>query len=133
MNIPARGPTTFVVRTVYSIFTTNASRGAEFSTVGTSNIITSEINGPDIVNITVANQTFSEPNPPVIVLENMIPVNAADVTIITTITRIDGNNNINLGNNFNAIEHIVGRVYRITYNISFKDYSHTLTKTVNMR
>ena len=132
MNIPASGPTTFVVRTVYSVFRANISSGAEFSTVGTSNIITSEINGPSTVNINVGSQTFSEPNPSVIVLENMLPVNNASVTIITTITRIDGGNNINLGNNFGAIDHIAGRIYQITYNVSFKGYTNTLTKTVNM-
>ena len=114
--------TTFVVKTSYTIFKDNASQGTETTVSATINqsIITSYINGENSLQLSI-NTPYTEPNKPVIVLENMIDI-TDQATITTTIegpsTTIDTS--------------IVG-TYTIKYHISYQGYSEELIKTIEIK
>lgn len=122
-------PTTFVVKTSYSIFKDNASSGAEYAIQGMTNIVTSELNSPSTIEINVGEE-YIEPNKPVIVLENGLTDVTNESTIVYSILRKSDNS---LFSNTSFIDTSLEDTYVITYNVIYKDYKNTLTKEVHIK
>lgn len=115
-----------VVKTAYSIFKDNRSSGSEI--IVEAAIITSEINGESTIELNI-NDEYIEPNKPIIVLEN----GSVDVTdksnISFTITRKSDNSIYNSVN----IDTSKEETYVIKYTVSYKNYTNTLSKIVNIK
>ena len=119
-------PITYVVKSVYSIFKSNQSSGTEL-TVNFSNsedIITSYLNGNTTIMIAVGG-TYIEPNPSVIVLDNLVDVSNQS-TIIKTIRRQSDNSTVT------SISTSDPETYIITYDVSYESYSETYIRTVQV-
>jgi len=129
-NYVATEPITFVVKTSYTIFKDNTSDGAEFTIEGDNlvSIITSEINGQSTINLLLG-QPYVEPINPIIVLENGINNITSESTINYTIVRNSDNQVLN---SISEIDTNVIDSYTITYNISYKQYTNTLTKIIKI-
>ena len=112
--------TTFVVKTTYSIFKNNASVGTETTIMIDESIITSQINGENNIQLFI-NTPYTEPEKPVIVLENMFDV-TDQATITTTIE----------GPNTTIDTSIIG-TYKINYHVSYKGYTEVLVKTIEIK
>lgn len=113
---------TYVVKTAYTIFKDNQSKGSE-TTVTTNiinSIITAQINGDDNLILTI-NTPYTEPKKPVIILEDSV-----DVTDKATIkTTIEGP--------ANKIDTSVEGTYKVTYDISYNNYKDKLVKTIQIK
>lgn len=114
--------TTFVIKTVYTIFKNNISSGVETTVANTvtQSVITSHINGEDNIQLTI-NTPYAEPQKPVIVLENLIDI--TDQAIITT--KIEGPST--------TIDTSIEGTYTITYHIEYQGYSEDLIKTIQIK
>lgn len=130
-EIRPTGTTTFVVKTTYTIFKENMSSGAEFTVQGSSlsSIITSELNGDATVNLNIG-ETYTEPNPPVIVLENGTTNVTNNSQIVYSVLRHSDNA---LFSNLNGIDTSVEDTYTISYIIAYKDYHETITRVINVK
>ena len=113
---------TYVVKTAYTIFKANQSSGAEatINTSTTQSIITASINGETELILSL-NTPYTEPNTPVIVLENGIDI----TNKVTITTKIEGPSNI--------INTSVEGTYKITYTISYNGFNDTLVKTIQIK
>ena len=126
---PVTGPTTFVVKSTYTIFKDNMSSGAEFTVNGSSAVISSEINGDYTVILNVGDE-YIEPTKPVIVLQDGIN----DVTSLATITfTVMRNSDGQVYNSTSYINTSVPETYTITYNVKYGNYTNTLTKMVQIQ
>ncbi len=126
---PVTGPTTFVVKSTYTIFKDNMSSGAEFTVNGSSAVISSEINGDYTVILNVGDE-YVEPTKPVIVLQDGIN----DVTSLATITfTVMRNSDGQVYNSTSYINTSVPETYTITYNVKYGNYTNTLTKMVQIQ
>ena len=126
---PVTESTTFVVKSSYSIFKSNASSGAEF-TVETSgsSIVSSQLNGNSTITLSVG-QKYSEPEKPVIVLLN----GNTDITNLATITcTVMRNSDNQVFNSTSYINTDKPDTYTITYHIKYGSYSDTLIKLVQI-
>ena len=126
---PVTESTTFVVKSSYSIFKSNASSGAEF-TVETSgsSIVSSQLNGNSTITLSVG-QKYSEPEKPVIVLLN----GNTDITNLATITcTVMRNSDNQVFNSTSYIKTDKPDTYTITYHIKYGSYSDTLIKLVQI-
>lgn len=113
---------TYVVKTVYTIFKSNMSTGAETSikSTKTNSIINAQINGDSNIILSVGTP-YNEPAHPIIILENGI-----DITSKATITKtISGPKNI--------VDTNIEGTYTITYDISYNGYTDQLTKTIQVK
>ena len=116
--------TTYVVKTTYSIFKNNMSDGAEIKVKldQLQAIITSELNGEKSVNI---NQGSTYVDKGVIVLSNLTDItNKAEIT--KKIIKKSTNKVVD------KIDTTKADYYTITYTVKYKDYTNTLTRTVNV-
>ena len=127
---PVTGPTTFVVKSTYTIFKNNMSSGAEFTVNnGSSSVISSEINGDYTVVLSIGDD-YIEPSKPVIVLQNGI----TDVTNLATITyTVMRNSDGQVYNSTSYINTNAPETYTITYHVKYGDYTNTLTKIVQIQ
>ena len=126
---PVTGPTTFVVKSTYTIFKDNMSSGAEFTVNGSSAVISSEINGDYTVILNVGDE-YIEPTKPVIVLQDGIN----DVTSLATITfTVMRNSDGQVYNSTSYINTSVPETYTITYHVKYGNYTNTLTKMVQIQ
>lgn len=127
---PVTGPTTFVVKSTYTIFKNNMSSGAEFTVNnGSSSVISSEINGDYTVVLSIG-EDYIEPTKPVIVLQNGI----TDVTSLATITyTVMRNSDGQVYNSTSYINTNAPETYTITYHVKYGDYTNTLTKIVQIQ
>ncbi len=126
---PVTGPTTFVVKSTYTIFKDNMSSGAEFTVNGSSAVISSEINGDYTVILNVGDE-YVEPTKPVIVLQDGIN----DVTSLATITfTVMRNSDGQVYNSTSYINTSVPETYTITYHVKYGNYTNTLTKMVQIQ
>ena len=127
---PVTGPTTFVVKSTYTIFKNNMSSGAEFTVNnGSSSVISSEINGDYTVVLSIGDD-YIEPSKPVIVLQNGI----TDVTSLATITyTVMRNSDGQVYNSTSYINTNAPETYTITYHVKYGDYTNTLTKIVQIQ
>ena len=126
---PVTESTTFVVKSSYSIFKSNASSGAEF-TVETSgsSIVNSQLNGNSTITLSVG-QKYNEPEKPVIVLLN----GNTDITNLATITcTVMRNSDNQVFNSTSYINTDKPDTYTITYHIKYGSYSDTLIKLVQI-
>ena len=126
---PVTETTTFVVKSSYSIFKSNASSGAEF-TVETSgsSIVSSQLNGNSTITLSVG-QKYNEPEKPVIVLLN----GNTDITNLATITcTVMRNSDNQVFSNTSYIKTDKPDTYTITYHIKYGSYSDTLIKLVQI-
>lgn len=130
-QIRPTGTTTFVVKTTYTIFKDNMSSGAEFTVQGSSlsSIITSELNGDSVINLNIG-ETYSEPNPPVIVLENGTTNITNNSQITYSILRQSDNA---VFSNIDSIDTSQEDTYTISYIIAYQDYHETITRVVNIK
>ena len=115
-------PMTFVVKTSYEKFKTNASDGKEVTiSFGNGSITIAKLNGN---NVTTLNKGDTYTDQGVTVLDNMIDVTDR-ATITTTIK--DKNNNM-----VSSVDTSNTNTYYIYYKITYKSYSKTLTRTVKI-
>jgi len=125
---PIGETTTFVVKANYTILKTCESSGSEFTITKIPVVITSELNSGNTINLKIG-ETYIEPGKPVNVFENGL----TDVTSLSNITvNVTRNSDGQIFNNANNIDTTKVDTYVITYNISYKDYTNTLTKTINI-
>lgn len=119
--------TTFVVKTSYTIFKDNISDGAELTIQKekVESIITSELNGDDVITLSI-NSPYIETQKPIIIYENLIDVTNSS-TIIKTITRASDNEVVDKIST-DSIE-----TFKITYQITYKDYTNTITRIVEIK
>ena len=126
---PVTESATFVVKSSYSIFKSNASSGTEF-TVETSgsSIVSSQLNGSSTITLSVG-QNYNEPEKPVIVLLNGI----TDITNLATITcTVMRNSDNQVYNSTTYINTNKADTYTITYHIKYGSYNDTLIKLVQI-
>ena len=126
---PVTETTTFVVKTSYSIFKSNASSGAEFTIENNSaSIISSQLNGNSTITLSVGDE-YIEPDKPVIVLLNGIN----DITNLATVTcSVLRNSDNQVFSNTSVITTDNPESYTITYHIKYGSYSDTLIKFVQI-
>jgi hypothetical protein len=116
-----------VVKTAYSIFKDNRSSGSEI--IVESSIITSELSGSSTINLNVGD-TYTEPDKPVIVLENGNVDVTDKATITYTITKSSDNT---VYDKMYYISTKVADTYTIKYKITYGNYTNTLTKIINVK
>ena len=114
---------TFVIKTVYTIFKDNMSSGVETTVTTNNSIISAQINGEKDIQLSI-NTPYIEPTKPVIVLENMFDV-TDKASITKTIIGPDGETN--------TIDTSIEGTYKITYHISYEGYVEDLTKTIQIK
>ena len=126
---PITETTTFVVKTSYSIFKSNASSGAELlvESSGTSNI-SSILNSDSTISLSIG-EKYTEPTKPVNVYLN----GNIDITNLATITcTVMRNSDNTTYNNTSYINTAAPDTYTITYYIKYGSYSNTLVKLVQI-
>lgn len=125
---PIKETTTFVVKSNYTIFKNSESNGSEFTITKIPVVITSNLNGDSIVNLNVG-QTYVEPSNPVTVLENGINDITGECIITTSVLRKSDNQILS---DITIIDTSQADTYIITYNITYKEYSNSLSRTINI-
>lgn len=125
------GTTTFVIKATYTIFKDNMSSGSEFTVQGASlpSIITSELNGDAVINLNIG-ETYTEVNPPVIVLENGITNITGNCQIVYSILKHSDNS---LLSNFSQMDTSLEDTYTVSYSISYQDYHETITRVIHIK
>ena len=126
---PVTESTTFVIKTSYSIFKSNASSGAEFTVENSgSSVISSQLNSDSTISLSIGSN-YVEPDKPVIVLLN----GTNDITNLATITcTVLRNSDNQMFSNTSAITTNKAESYTITYHIKYGSYSDTLIKFVQI-
>lgn len=121
-NITSSSPTTYVVKSSYEKFTSNMSDGTEVKIDLTSikEEITASLKGNEIINLKIKDK-FTDDG--VIVKEGTKTV-TLDKKDLTTIIKNSKNETVQ------SIDTTKEETYTITYNISYKDFSKTLTRKV---
>lgn len=118
---------TYVVKSEYDIFNSNASSGAEVtvSFENHTNIITSYLNGNSNVELEVGD-TYTDENPPVVVQENLM--NVSTLATITTEVKIYGTSTV-----VSQVDTTKAGKYVIEYTVRYKNYEHTLKRNVTVK
>ena len=121
-NITSSSPTTYVVKSSYERFTSNMSDGTEVK-IDLGSIkdeITATLKGDNTINLKI-NDKYSDSG--VIVKEGTknITLDKEDLTIIIKNSKNETVKNVDTSKE---------ETYTITYNISYKDFSKTLTRKV---
>ena len=118
---------TYVVKSEFDVFSANASSGAEVTITFSNNdvIITSYLNGQSNVDIAIGS-TYTEPNPPVYVQENLMSV--TNLATISTEIKIAGIDTI-----VSSIDTSKEGNYVINYTIRYKNYENVLKRYVNVK
>lgn len=118
---------TYVVKSEFDVFSANASSGAEVTITFSNNdvIITSYLNGQSNVDIAIGS-TYTEPNPPVYVQENLMSV--TNLATISTEIKIAGTDTI-----VSSIDTSKEGNYVINYTIRYKNYENVLKRYVNVK
>ena len=121
-NITSSSPTTYVVKSSYEKFTSNMSDGTEVKIDLTSlkEEITASLKGNETINLKIKDK-FTDDG--VIVKEGTKTV-TLDKKDLTTIIKNSKNETVK------NIDTTKEETYTITYNISYKDFSKTLTRKV---
>ncbi len=119
-------PLTYVVKSEYDIFNTNASSGAEITITfnDNDNIVTAHLNGEQTINVEIG-ETYADPYPAVSVQENLITV-----TTLATITKeikVAGTDTI-----VSTIDNTKTGKYVIEYLVRYKNYEQTLKRYINV-
>lgn len=117
------GTMSFIVKTTYSNFKSNASDGTEIE-IHINNIISSivsNVNGQETITVSIG-KFYDEPFKPVIVRENLIDV--TDLANISTVIKDSA------GNTVTTIDTSIAETYTITYDVTYKDHHNTLQKTI---
>lgn len=119
------GSITYVVKTSYSIFKSNISDGASITVEfkKTESLITSSLIGDSEINLNL-NDTYDSKNYVIITEE------ALDVTKDATIETIIKNSKDEIVDNIDTTKE---ETYTITYKISYKDYTNTLSRIVKIK
>ncbi len=125
LNYKTSESTTFVVKAAYTKFKSNSSDGTELNIEVAPTIITAEINGESTIDIEL-NETYSEPNKPIIVLEN----GSVDVTASSTITKVITKTSDDMV--VTEIDTSTEEIYTIVYTIKYNDFTTKLTKIINV-
>ena len=121
------GTHTYIVKSEYDIFNSNASYGTEVTVSNDyyANTITARLNGNSNVEIDVGS-TYADENPAVIVQEGL-----SVVTSYATITK-----EIKIYGTSTVVSNVdttkVGK-YTIEYHVSYKDYEKTLKRNVTVK
>ncbi|MFV0249683.1 MAG: transglycosylase domain-containing protein [Bacilli bacterium] len=123
-DISSTDPTTYIVKTAYTIFKNNMSDGAEvkISFDDLDTVITAELSGNKVTTVE-KNATYTDQS--VIVLEDLV-----DVTKKATITKTIKNSSNTTVTKIDTTT--VGATFTITYNIKYNDFTDTLTRTVTV-
>lgn len=118
------GSVSYVVKTAYTIFKANMSSGTETKVQVTSvaDLITFDLNGNATVTITKGS-TYTEPNPPVVVLNNGV----IDSSKTATVTKKEIKKDSKVVNNIDT--NTVG-TYNITYTVKYGTTTDTLLRTI---
>lgn len=118
-------PITFVVKAAYSNFKSNASTGVEttikFS--GSDSITTANLNGDATVSKNVG-EIYSDEG--VTVYDNLIDV-TSQASINITVKDETGRN---IGSRVSSIDFTTAGKYTVTYKVSYRSLSETLTRTI---
>lgn len=117
----------FVVKSEYDIFNANASYGAEVNIANNdaSNVITAYMNGDYDVTLSIGD-TYIEPEPPVIVRENMQNVTSS-ATVIKEIKVYNSSNVVP------SIDTSKKGKYVIEYTVKYKSYDNKLQRIVTVK
>ena len=115
---------TYVVKSEYDIFNSNASSGSEVtvSVENYNNIITAYLNGNSEVTIEVGD-SYLDPIPPVTVQENLMSVTS--LATITKEIKIYGTSTI-----VSEIDTSAPGKYTIEYTVRYKDYENIIKRNV---
>lgn len=120
---------TYVVKSVYTIFKANESKGSEITVKldSSNSIVTSELNGDSSINLNIGD-TFSDINPAILVYENTVLIqNSSDIKVVTSVKRgSDSKDNLTLSD----IKTDKNDTYTITYKVAYKTYTQTYTRKV---
>lgn len=128
IDIPltTNSPTTYVVKTAYTIFKANASTGAEtkISLTNVKAVITTELIGEKTITLYVGDKMYVDPSPAVTVL--------ADLTNVTNKATIKRTIKNSAGKEIavNEMNTDKAETYTITYSIAYNDFTDTLTRTI---
>ncbi len=124
--LTTKSPTTYVVKTSYTIFKANMSNGAEakISLDTIESVITIELQGQKTITLTVGDKMYKEPDPAVTVLEDL--TNVTDKATITKVIKNKAGKEVKLED----ITTDKAETYTITYSISYKKFKDTLTRTI---
>lgn len=120
LNSNKVGQTTYVVKTAYSIFKSNASAGksATVDLNSSEPIITATLNGNESVNI----NTLEEYSDPLVTVNS----NGIDITSLATIVTSVYNNGTYVGTSVP----LTSGTYKITYDVTYKTFTKKLQRTV---
>ncbi len=128
IDIPltTNSPTTYVVKTAYTIFKANASTGTEtkISLTNVKAVITTELIGEKTITLYVGDKMYIDPSPAVTVLADLTNV-TNKATIQKTIKNKAGKEITASDMNTTAAE-----TYTITYTITYNNFTDTLTRTI---
>lgn len=118
---------TYVVKAGYSKTRDLDSNGASFTykTEDPVSIIEMQLNGEKNITIKVG-ETFNEPQPIIIVLENLNDV-SSDVTVTKNIIKIS-----EPGGSFEEIDTSIPATFKITYTATYKDKTQTFERIVTV-
>lgn len=128
IDIPltSKSPTSYVVKTAYTIMKVNRSSGAEvkISLDEVEAVITAELVGKNKITLEIGDPIYKDPTKPVTVLEDL-----TDVTKKATVKTVIKNK---AGKVITAAEMKtdVAETYTITYSITYEKFTDTLTRTI---
>lgn len=122
------GSVTYVVKSAYSIFKNNMSSGVETTITQNSNEpqIESSLIGDSLIELGI-NDVYLEPNPAIKLQENNKDVKSSDIEITKTITNKTTNNKVN------EIDTSATGEFVITYEVNYKNYKQTHTRTIKIK
>lgn len=118
-------PITFVIKTSYSKFKSNASTGSEVTIKfnGSDPIITTDLNGDKTVSKNIG-EIYTDEG--VTVYDNML-----DVTSQATISiNVKNSSGKTIGSKVSAIDFNVADTYTVTYIVKYRSLTKTLTRTI---
>ncbi len=117
------GTTTFVVKTTYPLYTYNSSDGATASIQKETDVISIELTTKDTITISL-NDKYSDAFKPVRVFENGTDEVTSESKITYKITKSDKTTVAT----FDDIDTSVEETYTITYTVTYKSFSDTISK-----
>lgn len=126
ISLTSKSPTTYIIKTAYTIMKSNRSSGTEtkISLEEVESVITTELAGKDKITLEIGDPIYKDSKKPVTVLEDL-----TDVTDKATIKKVIKNK---AGKVITAeqMKTDVEETYTITYNITYKKFTDTLTRKI---
>ncbi len=124
---PSSGTHTYIVKSEYDIFNSNASYGAEVTVSNDyyANTITARLNGNSNVEVDIGS-TFVDENPAVIVQEGLSVVTS--YATITKEVKVYGTSTI-----VSNVDTSKAGKYTIEYHVTYKNYEKTLKRNVTVK